>query len=73
MTIETRLKKLEDKVRASAPDKEWLHIFINSNETRAEAVARYEKEHGITYSEDKYDLVLISWLRTKRDLAKKAE
>jgi len=69
MRIETRLDRLEAKLKLRASNKEWLFImYYVKEETEAEAIARYEREHGIKIDEDKHNLIIYQLVKDKDDI-----
>jgi len=67
MTIETRLRKLEDTLKVNG-DKKCLTIFQEADETEAEAIKRFEAENGIKIDESKHDLNIIHFISFREDL-----
>ena len=68
MNIETRLDRIEAKLKIRASDKEWLFVkYYVKEETEAEAIARYEREHGIKIDGDKHNLIIYQLVKDKDD------
>lgn len=71
MSIETRIQRIEQALKPQEADKRFLLIMRKvSEETQAEAISRYEREHNIKVDEDKHNLMIVELVKDKEDREK---